>query len=111
MASTSKDSNSIIIGSRNSELAMIQSRHVSSILSEHFPKLAITIESKLATGDIILDKPLNEIPTSGGLFTKDLEVRACPFCFYSFSHECRRSKVCSFNTFYPRVGWIDCKAI
>ena len=70
----SKDPNLFIIGSRNSELAMVQSRHVAALLSSHHPSLTIEIRSSASTGDKILDKPLSEIQSLGGLFTTELEV-------------------------------------
>ena len=40
-----------VIGSRSSELAMIQTRHVRDLLEKRFPKYTFSIESKLAHGD------------------------------------------------------------
>jgi len=64
-----------VIGSRSSELAMIQTRHVASLLQKKFPKFTFLIESKKAHGDKVLDKPLAVLAgATPGLFTKDLEV-------------------------------------
>jgi hydroxymethylbilane synthase len=69
-------SEEIIIGSRASELAMVQSEHVASMLRLHHPTLTVRIEKRVASGDVILDKPLSEIEQKeggGGLFTTELE--------------------------------------
>ena len=64
-----------VIGSRSSELAMIQTRHVRDLLEKRFPTYTFSIESKLAHGDKVLDKPLAVLAgATPGLFTKDLEV-------------------------------------
>lgn len=64
-----------VIGSRSSELAMIQSRHVKALMESAFPDCAFEISSKKTHGDKVLDKPLAVLAgATPGLFTKDLEV-------------------------------------
>ena len=61
------------MGSRSSELAMIQSRTIVAALKELHPGLEVEITTMKTIGDKILDKPL---PTIGqtNLFTKELET-------------------------------------
>ena len=63
----------IIIGSRCSALAVVQSEHVASLLRAAHPSLTVSIETSLSTGDKVLDRPLNEIASATGLFTTELE--------------------------------------
>ncbi|MDO4622547.1 MAG: hydroxymethylbilane synthase [Eubacteriales bacterium] len=63
---------SITIGSRESRLAMVQSRMVQHFLQEKYPDTAIDILSMKTTGDIILDKKLDQIGGKG-LFVKELD--------------------------------------
>lgn len=62
----------IIIGSRESTLAVIQSMIVCDFLRENYPDTEIVLETMKTTGDIILDKPLEAIGGKG-LFLKELE--------------------------------------
>lgn len=62
-----------IIGSRKSDLALWQARHVHALLSE--PGLNIEIRTEAAMGDNVLDKPLAALASAHpGIFTKELEV-------------------------------------
>ena len=61
------------IGSRGSELALWQSRHVKSLLEELFSVIVINVQTIKTTGDKILDTPLAKIGDKG-LFTKELEA-------------------------------------
>ena len=63
----------IRIGTRGSELALWQTRHVKALLEARFPALRIDVETMKTTGDKILDAPLAKIGDKG-LFTKELEV-------------------------------------
>ncbi|KJS11749.1 MAG: hydroxymethylbilane synthase [Desulfotomaculum sp. BICA1-6] len=63
----------IIIGSRDSDLAMWQSRWVAQALRRAHPKQAIRITGMKTKGDHILEVALAKIGDKG-LFTKELEV-------------------------------------
>ena len=65
----------IYIGSRKSELAMIQTRHVKQLLENtHGDKYTIVIKTTSTLGDEVLDVPLSVIGNKNpGLFTKELE--------------------------------------
>ena len=62
----------IIIGTRDSELAMWQTHWVRDRLLKHFPGLKLEIEAIKTTGDLNLDQPLSQIGDKG-LFTKELD--------------------------------------
>jgi len=65
----------IKIGSRNSPLAMWQSRHVKALLEEKYPNQNFLIVDEATYGDKNLDRSLVEIGQNNpGLFTKELEV-------------------------------------
>lgn len=63
----------LTIGSRSSNLAMIQSRYVAQRLRDEHPGLEVDIQEFSTKGDRILDKPLAEIGGKG-LFTAELEA-------------------------------------
>ncbi len=65
--------NKIIIGSRNSDLAMWQTRYVADILQQAHPNLCFHIQGMKTKGDNILNVALAKIGDKG-LFTKELEV-------------------------------------
>lgn len=67
------ESKKIRVGSRKSELALIQTRHVIGLLKEHNPNLDFEIVTMSTLGDQILDKPLPKIGEKS-LFTKELEA-------------------------------------
>jgi hydroxymethylbilane synthase len=62
----------IIIGSRESTLAMIQSEMVRTFIQENNPSLTVEILSMKTTGDRILDRTLDKIGGKG-LFVKELD--------------------------------------
>lgn len=64
---------SLIIGSRGSQLALVQSEGMAEALREANPGLEVTIDIIHTKGDKILDVPLAKIGGKG-LFTKELEV-------------------------------------
>jgi len=64
--------NSLTLGSRTSQLALWQSRHVMAALQAAWPGLESSIEPFVTQGDKILDRPLPEIGGKG-LFTLELE--------------------------------------
>ncbi len=63
----------IRIGSRKSQLALVQTYWVQEQLQKHFPLRQFDIETMSTQGDKILDVPLAKIGDKG-LFTKELEV-------------------------------------
>jgi hydroxymethylbilane synthase len=62
----------LIVGTRGSELALWQSKHVESRLSALFPAVLIELRVIKTLGDKILDSPLSKIGDKG-LFTKELD--------------------------------------
>lgn len=67
------NSKTIRVGSRKSELALIQTKFVIKQLKELYPEVEFEIISMTTMGDRVLDKPLPKIGEKS-LFTKDLEV-------------------------------------
>jgi len=63
----------IRIGSRKSQLALVQTYWVQQELQKHFPDRTFEVETMSTQGDIILDVALAKIGDKG-LFTKELEV-------------------------------------
>lgn len=70
------DLNPIVIGTRESPLAMVQTNTVATLLKETHEALAadgmLQIDAVKTTGDIVLDRALSEIGGKG-LFTKELD--------------------------------------
>ena len=62
----------VIIGSRESKLAVIQSEMVKAYIEEHAPLTQVEILTMKTTGDKILDKTLDKIGGKG-LFVKELD--------------------------------------
>ncbi len=62
----------VVIGSRGSKLALVQSNHVADLLRTVTPGLTVEIEIISTRGDQIIDRPLAEIGGKG-LFTEELE--------------------------------------
>ena len=67
-----QDEKKLIIGSRESLLAVRQSEIVLDYLCEHFPQMQIELVTMKTTGDKILHKRLDEIGGKG-LFVKELD--------------------------------------
>ena len=67
------ESRTIRIGTRKSQLAMIQAEHVQATLKGLYPKRKFEIVAMSTTGDQILDRALNKIGEKN-LFTKELEI-------------------------------------
>lgn len=63
----------IVIGSRESKLAVIQSNMVIDYLNETHPEVTTSLITMKTTGDKILDRRLDQIGGKG-LFVKELEV-------------------------------------
>ncbi len=63
------------LGSRSSDLAMVQTRWVKEYLERMFPDLLVEIKEGVnARGDIVLDQSLKRLATQDpGIFTKELE--------------------------------------
>lgn len=64
---------SIVIGTRKSELALVQSYMVRDTLQSIYPDIEFTIQGMTTTGDKILNQALSKIGEKA-LFTKELEV-------------------------------------
>ena len=62
----------VIIGSRESKLAVVQSEMVRTYIQEHAPSTQVEILTMKTTGDKILDKTLDKIGGKG-LFVKELD--------------------------------------
>lgn len=62
----------IIIGSRESKLAVVQSQMVISYFKENYPKIKTDLLTMKTTGDKILDRTLDQIGGKG-LFVKELD--------------------------------------
>lgn len=62
----------VIIGSRESRLAVLQSEMVRTYIEEHNPGLTVDILTMKTTGDIILDRTLDKVGGKG-LFVKELD--------------------------------------
>lgn len=62
----------IVIGSRESKLAVVQSEMVADYLREQYPEWDVRLLTMKTTGDIILDRTLDEIGGKG-LFVKELD--------------------------------------
>lgn len=76
----------IVIGSRESRLAVIQSEIVIEYLKKQFPDMDISMITMKTKGDRILDKKLDAIGGKG-LFVKELEYallkKECDICVHS----------------------------
>ena len=67
------DKDTVRIGTRKSQLALVQTYWVKAELEKHFPTIEFEVEKMSTQGDKILDVPLAKIGDKG-LFTKELEV-------------------------------------
>lgn len=63
----------MIIGTRQSLLALWQSNHIADRISKQYPNCNVTLNKIVTKGDRILDVPLAKIGGKG-LFTKELET-------------------------------------
>lgn len=63
----------LIIGTRQSLLALWQSNHIASLLRKQYPDCQVTLKKIVTKGDRILDVPLAQIGGKG-LFTKEIET-------------------------------------
>jgi len=73
MTATTSGSKIVRIGTRKSNLAMVQTHWVRDELQKHFPDHQFEIEAMSTQGDKILDVALSKIGDKG-LFTKELEL-------------------------------------
>lgn len=62
----------VIIGSRESRLAVLQSEMVRRYITEHNPGIRVDILTMKTTGDMILDRTLDQVGGKG-LFVKELD--------------------------------------
>lgn len=62
----------LIIGTRQSLLALWQSNHIAGLLRKQYPDCQVTLKKIVTKGDRILDVPLAQIGGKG-LFTKEIE--------------------------------------
>lgn len=62
----------LIIGTRQSLLALWQSEHVAALLKDKYPECEVVLKKIVTKGDKILDVPLAQIGGKG-LFTKEIE--------------------------------------
>lgn len=69
----SSPTRTVRIGSRKSQLALVQTYWVQEELQKHYPSRQFDVETMSTQGDIILDVALAKIGDKG-LFTKELEV-------------------------------------
>ena len=69
----------IVIGSRESKLAVLQSEMVRDYIKEKNPDLEVEILTMKTTGDIILDRTLDKVGGKG-LFDKLLLSCLCGIC-------------------------------
>jgi hydroxymethylbilane synthase len=72
-SSVETDKRTVRIGTRKSQLALVQTYWVKAELEKHFPDISFEVEEMSTKGDKILDVPLAKIGDKG-LFTKELEV-------------------------------------
>lgn len=63
----------IRLGTRESKLAMVQTRQVQSYLEQNCPQTAVDIVAMKTTGDRILDRTLDQVGGKG-LFVKELDL-------------------------------------
>ncbi len=63
----------MIIGTRQSLLALWQSHYIADRLRQKYPACEVTLEKFVTHGDKVLDKPIAQIGGQG-LFTKELET-------------------------------------
>ncbi|CAO3684978.1 unnamed protein product [Umbelopsis vinacea] len=63
----------VTLGTRKSQLAMVQTYHVPDVLQKLYPNYNFPILPMSTTGDLILDKALSKIGEKS-LFTKELEL-------------------------------------
>ncbi|ERT07903.1 porphobilinogen deaminase [Lyngbya aestuarii BL J] len=73
MTTVSAPSRTVRIGSRKSQLALVQTYWVQAELQKHFPDIEFEVHTMSTQGDKILDVALAKIGDKG-LFTKELEV-------------------------------------
>lgn len=74
--STRHGRQSLVIGTRNSVLAMAQMHIVQQYLLDHFPGTAVAVSSLKTSGDINISQALYEIARKA-LWTEELEQLLC----------------------------------
>lgn len=78
----------VIIGTRGSNLALVQSRQVAADLRQHHPDLAVQLEIIQTTGDRVLDVALTKVGDKG-LFVKELEHALLEGAVQLAVHSCK----------------------
>ncbi|KAI9023278.1 porphobilinogen deaminase [Hyaloraphidium curvatum] len=73
MADATPARKKFVIGSRKSQLALVQTHEVKGRLERLYPDFEFAVETMTTTGDNVLDRALSMIGTKS-LFTKELEV-------------------------------------
>lgn len=80
------ENNRIIIGTRESRLALVQTGMVADFLREKYPERSVELLKMTTTGDRILDRRLDQIGGKG-LFVKELDralaAGECDLCVHS----------------------------
>ncbi|XP_028143064.1 porphobilinogen deaminase [Diabrotica virgifera virgifera] len=89
----SGDHKVIRVGSRKSELALIQTRHVISLLKDCFPDKEFEIVTMSTLGDKVLDIALPKIGEKS-LFTKELETALATDCVDFVVHSLKDLPTC-----------------
>lgn len=78
----------VVIGTRGSDLAMFQARHVSWLLQNMHVDLSIKIKTIVTSGDKILETPLSAIGDKG-LFVKEIENKLLDDSIDIAVHSCK----------------------
>ncbi|KAJ2559965.1 porphobilinogen deaminase [Coemansia sp. RSA 1933] len=73
MATNNVTRTQIRIGTRGSQLALVQTNHVASLLKQNDPELSVQVETIKTLGDKIQDVAMSKIGDKG-LFTQELET-------------------------------------
>ena len=77
--------NKVIIGSRESRLAVLQSEMVRDYIKEQHPGLDVEILTMKTTGDKILDRTLDKVGGKG-------------FCLQNWTRHCWKAEQCCLCT-------------
>ncbi len=78
----------VIIGTRGSNLALVQAQQVAADLRQHHPDLTVQLEIIQTTGDRVLDVALTKVGDKG-LFVKELEHALLEGAVHLAVHSCK----------------------
>lgn len=78
----------LVIGTRGSQLALVQAQQVAADLRQHHPDLAVQLEIIHTTGDRVLDVALTKVGDKG-LFVKELEQALLDGRVHLAVHSCK----------------------